>query len=172
MWRYLAACTGLLATVAAEAASDEVAVVRAAPWSPGDSVREGAGEFEVLMSVARLQREHHSAAVIAVGGRHGLFTAGAERALRFVALRGVPVARLASGGELALDPDALFLDCGHLSESDAAAVIERCLNRLGSPPMAADPDHPTSHELAAIRAYLAPFRKAILIASGPRLTVR
>jgi hypothetical protein len=108
--------------------------------------------------------------LIAVGDRHGLFTQGAEHALRFVALQGVPVARLAPGGELAQDPDDLFLDCGHLAESDAAAVLERCLNRHGSPPIASNPDRPTPAELAAIRHYLVPFREALALAGAPRLT--
>jgi hypothetical protein len=36
-----------------------------------------------------------------VGDRHGLFVQGAERALRLLALKGVPVAKLATGGDLA-----------------------------------------------------------------------
>jgi hypothetical protein len=151
-------------------ANNRVAVLRAAPWSPGDPVREGAGELEVLCQVASLRKTHRPVGVVAVGDRHGLFAHGAENALRFVALQGVPVARLAPGGEVARDPDDLFLDGGHLTESEAAAVLERCLNRHGSPPMAANPDRPTPGELAAIRRYLVPFREAIDLASAPRLT--
>jgi hypothetical protein len=153
----------------AEAAGNRVAVLRAAPWSPGDPIREGAGEFEVLCRVASLQRAHRAVGVIAVGDRNGLFAHGAENALRFVALQGVPVARLAPGGEVAQDPDSLFLDCGHLAESEAAAVLERCLSRHGSPPVAANPDRPTPGELAAIRQYLVPFREALVLAGAQRL---
>jgi hypothetical protein len=155
----------------AEAAGNQVAVLRAAPWSPGDTVREGAGQFEVLCRVASLQKGHRAVGLIAVGDRHGLFTHGAERALRFVALQGVPVARLAPGGEVAQDPDDLFLDCGHLAESEAAAVLERCLNRHGSAPIAANPDCPTPGELAAIRHYLVPFREALTLADAQRLSI-
>jgi hypothetical protein len=154
----------------AQSAADRVAVVRAARWSPGDPVREGAGEFEVLCRVASLQKPHRAVGLIAVGDRHGLLSHGAENALRFVALQGVPVARLAPGGEVAQDPDDLFLDCGHLTETEAAAVLERCLSRHGSPPLAANPDHPTSCELAAIRQYLVPFRQALELAGAPRLS--
>jgi hypothetical protein len=153
----------------AQAAGNPVAVLRAAPWSPGDPVREGAGEFEVLCQVASLQKTHRAVGLIAVGDRHGLFAHGAENALRFVALQGVPVARIAPGGEVAHDPDDLFLDCGHLTESEAAAVLERCLNRHGSPPAAANPDRPTPGELAAIHQFLIPFREALRLASAPRL---
>jgi hypothetical protein len=125
--------------------------------------------MEVLCEVASLQKAHRAVALIAVGDRHGLFTHGAENALRFAALQGVPVARLAPGGEVARDPDDLFLDCGRLSESEASAVLARCLDRHGSPPVAADPDRPTPVELAAIRRYLAPFREALGLAGAPRL---
>ncbi len=148
----------------------QVAVLRAAAWSPGDPVREGAGEFEVLCRVASLKRAHPNVGLLAVGDRHGLLTRGAENALRFAALQGVPVARLAPGGDVARDPDDLFLDCGHLTESEAATVLERCLSRHGSAPAAANPDSPTHGELAAIRAYLAPFRAALALAGAPRLT--
>jgi hypothetical protein len=124
----------------------------------------------VLCRVAALKKGHRAVGLIAIGDRNGLFTHGAERALRFVALQGVPVARLAPGGEVAQDPDDLFLDCGHLAESEAAAVLERCLNRQGSPPIAANPDRPTPGELAAISHYLMPFREALALAGARQLT--
>jgi hypothetical protein len=148
----------------AKAMGNQVAVLTAAPWSPSDTVREGAGELEVLCKVASLQKGHRAVGLIAVGDRNGLFNHGGEHALRFVALQGVPVARLAPGGEVALDPDGLFLDCGHLDEAEAAAVLRRCLDLHGAPPAAANPDCPTAGELAAIRHYLVPFRKALALA--------
>jgi hypothetical protein len=163
------AATCLHPNAFAQAAGDQVAVLRAAPWSQGDPVREGAGELEVLCRVASLQKAHRAVGIVAIGDRNGLFAHGAENALRFVALQGVPVARLAPGGEVAHDPDDLFLDCGHLTESEAVKVLERCLRRHGSPPVAANPDHPTPGELAAIRRYLVPFRQALGLAGAPRL---
>jgi hypothetical protein len=124
----------------------------------------------VFFKVASLQKAHHAVGLIAVGDRHGLLAHGAENALRFVALQGVPVARLAPGGEVAHDPDDLFMDCGHLSESEAAAVLAHCLHRYGSPPVAANPDRPTPGELAAIRLYLVPFREALGLAGASRLS--
>src|ERR1700761_3709645 len=103
------------AGVPASAQSGRVAIIHAAAWSPGDVVRDGAGEFEVLMAVAKVQRDSRQGAVGGVGGRFGAFPAGAERALRFVAMKGIPVARLAPGGETGLDPQGLFLDGGRLS---------------------------------------------------------
>jgi L-asparaginase len=149
-----------------------VAVLRAAVWSPGDSIRDGAVEFEVLMCAARLQRSHRAAAIVGVGDRHGLFVAGAERALRMLTLRGMPVAKLARGGDVAADPDQLFLDATGLTEAEASSVLVRCLEHHGTPPPAANPEQPTTRELVAIRAHLQPFREALAVAAAPRLANR
>jgi hypothetical protein len=149
-----------------------VAVLRAAAWSPGDAIRDGAIEFEVLMCAARLQHNHRSAGIVGVGDRHGLFVAGAERALRQLALRGIPVAKLARGGDVASDPDRLFLDATGLTEAEASNVLVHCLERHGTPPAATNPEQPTARELASIRAHLQPFRDALAVAAAPRLANR
>lgn len=172
--RRLVGVLGLLAMAASPlgAASAGVAVLRTAAWSPNDEVREGAGEFEVMMCAAKLQHDHRAAGIVGVGNRHGLFLHGAERALRFVAFRGVPVAKLTSGGDLAADPEGIFLDASHLAETDAAALLQRCLERHGAPPSATNPEQPTKKEIAAIRAHLQPFREAFALASAPRVAVK
>jgi hypothetical protein len=149
-----------------------VAVLRAAAWSPRDAVRDGAVEFEVLMCAARLQHTHRAAGIVGVGDRRGLFVTGAERALRLLALRGMPVAKLSRSGDVAADPDQIFLDATGLTESEASAVLARCLERHGTPPHAANPEKPTEQELAAIRTHLQPFREAFALAAAPRLANR
>ena len=172
--RPLFVALGLLAVGASRLSATPagVAVLRDAPWSPGDTVREGAGEFEVLICAAKLQRDHRVAGIVGVGNRHGMFVSSAERALRHLALRGFPIAKLAQGGDVAADPDQLFLDAAGLSENEAAAILARCLERHGTPPKAANPEMPTSRELAAIRKHLQPFREAFAVAASPRLALK
>jgi hypothetical protein len=146
-----------------------IAVLHAAPWSPGDSARDGAGEFEVLLRVAQLKRAHRISGLISVGDRHGMRPCGGEQALSRVALSGVPVVKLARGGEVASTPDDLFLDARSLSEEQAKVTLEHCLKRFGVPPAAVDPESPTQQELASIRAHLSRFREAFDLASAPRL---
>ena len=163
---------GLLTAAHGADANAGVAVIHSAAWSPGDVVREGAGEFQVLVSVANLQQSHSAVGVVGVGNRHGMFPAASEHALRFFALHGVPVAKIARGDELAADPDGLFLDAGTLSESAAAALLTHCLNRFGAPPLAANPDQPTPTELTAIRNSLRPFREAFAVANARTVASR
>src|SRR5690349_17634000 len=87
-----------------------VGVVRDAPWSPADISREGAGEFSVLMQIARLQQTSRRAGLVGVGATRGVFAPGTERALRFAVLSGVPVVKLASGSDVAECPDQLFVN--------------------------------------------------------------
>jgi hypothetical protein len=168
--RLLGACLLLTAPLAAAPAG--VAVLRAAPWSPGDDARAGAGELEVFLVAARLQREHRVAGLVGVGDRHGMFLAGAESALRLLACRGLPVAKLARGSDLAPDPERIFLDATGLAEAEAAALLARCLEKHGPPPVAANPEAPTAREVAAIRAHLRPFHEAFALAAAPRLAAR
>jgi hypothetical protein len=156
----------------AVAADAGVAVLLSPLRSPGDQVRDGAGEFEVLVSVARVQRDHPTVGVVGVGNRKGFFPAGGEHALRFFALQGVPIVKLAQGGQPAADPEGLYLAGINLSETEAAAVLRRCLERFGSPPRAVDPDRPTPGELTAIRAYLRPSREAFAMASARRVALQ
>lgn len=171
--RRLAALLGaaLLASSLA-AAPAGVAVLRTAAWSPGDTVREGAGEFEVFVCAANLKRANDTTGLVGVGDRHGLFLSGAERALRHLALKGVPVAKIARGGDFAADPEELFLNASGLAEADAAALLKKCLERHGAPPAAANPARPTAAELTAIREHLKPFRAAFAVATAPQLASR
>lgn len=161
-----------IATGPLGAASAGVAVVRTATWSPNGEVREGAGEFEVMMCAAKLQHDNKAAGIVGVGNSNGMFLNGAERALRFVALRGIPVVKQAAGGEVAADPEGIFIDASRVTEADAAAILKNCLERHGAPPIAVNPEQPTAKEIAAIRAHLQPFREAFAIASAPRVAMK
>lgn len=163
---------GVVSGIEAAEPAIGVAVLHAAPWSPGDSAREGAGEFEVLLRIAQLQRSHRVAGLVSVGDRNGLRRCGGEDALAHAAASGIPVAKIAPGGEVAATPDALFLDAGRLDPHEASQVLSQCLQRHGPPPRAADPLRPTRRELAAIREHLRPFREALAIAAAPKLASR
>lgn len=170
-WRPFGVCCALVAATCAPALraappSFGVAVLHGTAWSPGDSPREGAGEFEVLLRVAQLRREHAAAGLVSVGDHNGTRLCGGEHALRRAALTGLPVVKIARGGEVAADPDALFIDAGRLGEEQAGRVLRRCLELYGAPPVAIDPERPTGKELNAIRAHLRRFQAAFALEQG------
>lgn len=145
---------GLLLPLLARAESHvAVAVVHSAAWSP-ESGREGAGEFLVLVEGAKLRKTSSRAGLIVLGDQHGMLRSGGERALRRLALSGVVVVRVASGGAAAATPEMLFVDAGARSEMNVTAALRRALETVGGPPRAADPDHPTAGEIASVQAHL------------------
>ncbi len=148
-----------------------VAVLRSAPWSPGDSARDGAGEFAVFLEAARLQQAHRAPGLLAVCDRHGLLRSGGERALRRLVFSGIAVIKLAPAAGAAVDSHPGFLRGGTLSEARASEILVRCLDRHGPPPAAADPEKPTAAELAALRGHLEPFQAALDAAGAPHLAL-
>lgn len=156
----------------ARAETPAVGIVRSTEWSPADPAREGAGEFEVWLRVAQLQREHSAAGLVAVGNGNGVLRSGGERALRHVVLNGVVVVRVAARGEVARTPDDLFVDAGALNAEHAASLLARCLARYGAPPCAADADRPSAREIAAVHAHLEKFRTEFAAAQAVRVAQR
>lgn len=169
---FLALSLAAVPLFAAPSPVDRVAVLRSAAWSPGDPVRDGAGEFAVFLEAARLQRAHRAAGLVAVCDRHGMLRSGGERALRRLVFSGLAVVKLAPAATAAVDPHPGFLHGRTLAEEQAAAILVRCLDRHGAPPAAANPEQPTAAELAALRAHLAPFQAALDTALAPHVALR
>jgi hypothetical protein len=153
------------AEVPAAGRVEKVGLVRTAGWLQNDPAREGAAELVILMEIARLRQERSGAGLVAVGDRRGLFSAGAEEALRCAVLQGVPVVKLASNGRVLPAPHGLFLDGDGLSEEEARQVLARCLERHGGLPAAT----PASPEL---RARLQMFQRELTLAAGTRIALR
>lgn len=154
---------------ARDTAKAGVAVLHSAEWNAGDTVRDGAGEFAVFLRAAQLQRQHRAAGLVAVGDRNGILRSGGERALRRLVFSGVAIVKLAAGNEpMAGDLD-VFLNGGRLPAEQAATVLTQCLERHGPPPGVADPEKPTSAEIAKIRAHLRPFQAALAVAGAERV---
>lgn len=137
-----------------------IARLEGVAWSPDDPARDGAGEFEVLLSTARLLKAHALAGFVTVGNSHGALLPNTELALRRVVHMGLPVVRLAREGRVDPSRADLFVAAGSLAPADAERILANCLLRYGALPPAADPARPTRAETAAIRAHLELFQSA------------
>lgn len=149
-----------------------VSIVRAAEWSQGDAAREGAAEFVVLMEIARLRESRTPAGLVGVGDRRGLFNAGAEQALHDAARAGLPVVKLARGGEVLPAPHGLFLDGGSLTEDEACRVLARCLERYGPLPRSTEATDASPRRTAHMRVALQQFQREFTLANSARLALR
>jgi hypothetical protein len=152
------------------ASPSNVAIVHAAAWSQGDAAREGASELVVLLEIARLRQHYPQGGVVAVGDRRGLFSTGAEEALRQAVLQGVPVVKLANRGRVLQAPHGLFLDGGTLSENEAKAVLDSCIERYGVLPAAAG--DATGEASQKLRARLQLFQHEFALAAGMHVATR
>lgn len=135
-----------------------ITVLKSARWSPNDAEREGASEFEVLLSVARLLEKHPLPGLIGIGNQNGAFLPAAEQALTRAATMGVPVVKLSASGTLASNPENLFIEAGSLSPDEAKVLLAECLLVLGTLPPARNILAPTEAELQAIRHHLARYQ--------------
>ena len=92
-----------------------IAVIKNARWSPNDAERDGASEFEVLLSAARLLEQHALPGLVGIGNQHGAFLPAAELALSRVAAMGLPVVKVSAAGSVAANDENLFIEAGTLS---------------------------------------------------------
>jgi L-asparaginase len=147
-----------LTVVHTRAATPAVEVLYGPAWVPGDTIKDGAAELEVLICVARVQNTNPLSGLVSVGQRNGGFPPAAETALERVAHMGVPVVRLAQNGPVSSHPGDAFIEAGSLSPAEAKRLLTDCLARFGALPAAANPSKPTKKESAALQARLALFQ--------------
>lgn len=128
-----------------------IAVLRGDTYSPADPAREGAREFKVFLTVAKLIRQSPLSAVIGITSRNGLLLPESAQALNRSVLMGVPVITVSTTGQVSPDATNLFVEAGRLSEADARAVLTQCMLRYGNFQPSADPANPTAAELATLQ---------------------
>jgi hypothetical protein len=73
---------------------------------------------------------------------------------------GLPVVRVGGGNTEGFVPvhDRDFIGGSNLTATKARLLLMACLMKYGSLPPAADPDHPTSAETAAVRDRVAAYQ--------------
>lgn len=128
-----------------------IVVLRSDTWSPTDPVRDGAREFKVLLTVAKLIRQSPLAGVIGITSHSGLLLPESAQALTRSVLMGVPVVTVSTAGQANTGPNNLFIDAGRLNEAQARTVLSQCMLRYGAFQPSANPASPTPAELATLR---------------------
>ncbi|MEJ0035982.1 MAG: hypothetical protein WDO68_07850 [Gammaproteobacteria bacterium] len=81
-------------------------------------------------------------------------SASQDQALQKAVLSGLPVVKTARGdarGLVRVNPDNLFIEGNNLTSTKARLLLTAAIMKYGPLPHAADPQHPTPNELAAIK---------------------
>jgi hypothetical protein len=119
-------------------------------------------EVDILARIEKNLRDAPLAGFIGEGSSgFGSMSESVAAALWRASLSGMPVVRVGRGNNEGFTqgrPRELCLGGGNLTATKARLLLMACLMRFGSPPPAADPDHPTDAELTAIRAKLADYQ--------------
>jgi hypothetical protein len=103
------------------------------------------------------------AGFVAEGGTpYGQMGSDFDNALRRATLRGMPVVKVSRGnaeGFVAAELTPLAIAGGNLTATKARLLLMACLLKLGALPAVADPDNPTTDELARIETKLAEYQR-------------
>jgi hypothetical protein len=145
-----------------------IAVLATDAWSPGDPTRDGARNFKVLLTVAKLIQSHPLVGVIGIANRNGLLPPEAKQALTRSVLMGVPVVTVASQNPIRHDHDQLFIEAGGMSEVEARTLLSQCMLRFGNLQPSADPSHPSEAELSTLRRQVRQYQDSFNAANSAK----
>jgi hypothetical protein len=118
-------------------------------------------EVEIRARIAANLRLHPLAGFVGEGASpYGSMHPSTDRALRRATFSGMPVAKVGRGntGGLASRTDPVFVTGSNLTSTKARMLLMACLLKLGALPPAADPEHPTDDEVAAVTARIAEYQ--------------
>jgi len=138
------------------AAIPQVEVIDLNDWM--SAPEPGSAPTAIGALATRLLAESPLPGIVAEGVQGGHFDAAEVAALERAALQGIPVVKVfrgTTGGFVFPWPGNLQVEGSNLNATKARVLLMACILRFGSPPPAADPDHPSEAELSVLRAYLA-----------------
>ena len=121
-------------------------------------------EVGILALIDKNLRDRPLSGFVAEGASpYGSMVDSVAAGLRRAALSGMPVVRVGRGNAEGFTPDRrpneLLIAGSNLTATKARLLLMACLMKFGSPPAAADPDHPNPSELEAIDAKLGEYQE-------------
>lgn len=148
-----------------EAAIPSVSIIKEGGYSDEE---HGIGPDEVSDMVALLDHK------LSLGRLSGFVTEGLvpygrlpsaarEKLILRAAFSGIPTVRVGRGApEGFADPYPYVIAGSNLTSIKARLLLMACLMKFGALPLAADPDHPTEQEKAALAEAIQPFQEVFL----------
>ena len=141
----------------------KVAITKDANYWDEDRAADLEGEVDLIAMIGHMLKTAPLAGFVVEGlTPYGRNISNARHHLMLRAVHsGLPVVRVGRGnteGFVALN-DPSFIGGSNLTATKARLLLMACLMKFGSLPPAADPDHPTSTEAAAIRERVAAYQR-------------
>jgi len=141
----------------------KVTIAKDASYWDDDSTVDIEGEVDLIAMIGHMLKTAPLAGFVLEGFTpYGRPASNARHRLMLRAVHsGLPVVRVGRGnteGFVALH-DPSFIGGSNLTATKARLLLMACLMKFGSLPPAADPDHPTSAEAAAVREKVAAYQR-------------
>ena len=146
-----------------EAAIPKVAISKDASYWDDDGKGDPEAEVDLVALIGQMLRSAPLAGFVVEGfapyGRPA--SAARHRLMLRAAYSGLPVVRVGRGNTEGFVPthDPDFIGGSNLTATKARLLLMACLMKFGSLPPAADPDHPTLAESAAVRDKVAVYQR-------------
>jgi hypothetical protein len=133
----------------------KVIFVKGDHWFDDSAQPDAASDRGIEASIDMLQEDYPLAGIVAEGlAPYATLSAAQDQALLRAVYRGIPVVKTARGdahGLVRTIPANLFIEGNNLTATKARLLLTAAMMKFGALPHAADPEHPTSQELDAIR---------------------
>jgi L-asparaginase len=133
----------------------KVAMLKGDVWYDDDGAPNPSGEKGIIASIDMLLEQYPLAGIVGEGtAPYSSMSPAQDRALEKAVLSGLPVVKTARGdarGLVKVNPNNLFIEGNNLTTTKARLLLTAAIMKLGPLPHAADPEHPTSAEMDAIK---------------------
>lgn len=133
----------------------KVAIVKGDNWYDDSGVPNPAGEKGITGSIEMLLGQYPLAGIVGEGlAPYSSLSTSQDRALDLAVLSGLPVVKVARGdarGLVRVNAGNLFIEGNNLTATKARLLLTAALMKFGPLPHAADPEHATPAETAAIK---------------------
>jgi L-asparaginase len=141
----------------------KVAIAKDANYWDEDGTGDPEAEVDLIAMIAHMLKAAPLAGFVVEGlTPYGRNVSNARHQLMLRAIHsGLPVVRVGRGNTEGFVPlhDASFIGGSNLTATKARLLLMACLLKFGSLPPAADPDHPTATEMAAVRKKVAEYQR-------------
>jgi L-asparaginase len=141
----------------------KVAIAKDANYWDEDGTGDPEAEVDLVAMIEHMLKTAPLAGFVVEGlTPYGRNVSNARQRLMLRAIHsGLPVVRVGRGNTEGFVPlhDPSFIGGSNLTATKARLLLMACLMKFGSLPLAADPDHPTSAQTAAVRKKVAEYQR-------------
>jgi hypothetical protein len=141
----------------------KVVMLKGDVWYDDSGVPDPSAEKGIAASIEMLLEKYPLAGIVGEGlSPYSSLSASQDKALEKAVLSGLPVVKTSRGdvhGLVKVNDNNLFIEGNNLIATKARLLLTAAIMKFGPLPHAADPEHPTAAEIAAIKSMNARYQE-------------